>query len=420
MIFSAPLLLQGRQFLYFLLLSFTLLISSLSLEYYHYIKLTQFDDAVIEATVLKHYTKERDGQIYDVLQLRSDGGAKFYITSKAVLKNLVGYRTKIWLLTAYITFPEYLKGFAAKGRIVLLGREKQPRYRLGDRLKESHPRAEAAELYGALFLALPLSRSLQERLSFLGISHLLAISGFHLGVLSIVIFSLLRWPYQSLQEHYFPARHRNRDLFVMVALILGLYLLFLGGVASLLRAYVMLLVGYILHDRGMKIVSMQTLFITLLLLLAIWPRLFFSIGFWLSIGGVYFIFLYLRYLGGVSKYISLVAVPLWVYLMMTPVALLLFGNYSPYHALSVVWSILFTLFYPIVLVLHLVGHGAGLDSLLLWLLGGDVYGRHFSVPLYWLAPYVLLALGALYSRIMLYLLLLVALGVSVTAVYQIT
>jgi len=393
-----------------LLLSFTLLFFSLTLEYYHYVKLTQFDDALIEVTVLKHYTKERDGKRYDVLQLQSDDGAKFYITSKSVLKNLVGFRTKVWLLTAYITFPEYLRGFVAKGRVLTLEREKQPRYRLGDRLKEIHSRAETAELYGALFLALPLNRSLQERLSFLGVSHLLAISGFHLGVLSIVLFSLLRWPYRALQARYFPARHRNRDLFVVVALVLGLYLLFLGGVASLLRAYAMLIVGYILHDRGMKIVSMQTLLITLAVLLAIWPRLFFSIGFWLSIGGVYFIFLYLRYFGGVSKYISLVAVPLWVYLMMTPVALLLFGNYSPYHALSVVWSILFTLFYPIALLLHLIGYGDGLDSVLLWLLGGDVYGCHFSVPIYWLGPYVLAALGALYSRVMLYLLLLVALG----------
>jgi len=419
-ILSSPPLLQGRQYLYLLLLSFALLFFSLSVEYYHYDKLTRFDDTVIEVTVLKHYTKERAGKRYDVLKLQSDDGAKFYITSKAVLKNLVGYRTKIWLLTAYITFPKYLKGFAAKGRVILLEREKHLRYRLGESLNEIHPDAEVAELYGALFLALPLSRSLQERLSFLGISHLLAISGFHLGVLSLVLFSLLRWPYASLQARYFPARHRNRDLFVTVALILGVYILFLGGVASLLRAYAMLVVGYLLHDRGMKILSMQTLFITLVLLLTIWPRLFFSIGFWLSIGGVYFIFLYLRYFGGFSKYISLVAVPLWVYLMMTPVALLLFGNYSPYHALSVVWSILFSLFYPIALLLHLVGYGEGLDSLLLWLLGGDVHGRHFCVPIYWLAPYILLALGALYSRVMLYILLLVASGVSVTAVYQVT
>ena len=419
MILSAPPLLSGREYFYFLLLSLTALSISLSIEYAYYVKLTRFDDAVIGVTVLKHYAKEREGTKYDVLQLQSDEGAKFYITSKAPLKNLAGYRSRVWVKTASIGFLDYIRGFATKGQIIALEREKGQRYRLGDGLKVLHTDAAAAQLYGALFLALPLTANLQERFSCLGVSHLLAISGFHLGVLSIVLFSLFRRPYQYLQQRWFPYRHRNRDLFVVVALVLGSYLLFLGDVASLLRAYAMLIVGYVLHDRGMKIVSMQTLFITLILLLSIWPRLLFSIGFWLSISGVYFIFLYLRHFGGEPKYVAFTAVPVWVYLMMTPVSLVLFGNYSLYHPLSVVWSILFTFFYPLALLLHLLGFGAGLDAALAFFLAGELNSTRFFLPLYWLIPYALLALGASYSRKVLFLLLLVALGVSVTAVYQV-
>ncbi len=419
MILSAPPLLSGREYLYFFLLTFFLLLISIAAEFYHYAKLTQFDDAVIETTVLKHYTKAKEGKAYDVLQLLSGDGARFYITSKPVLKNLVGYRVTTWLYTAHIGFYDYLKGFAAKGRIVSVERKKEKRYGMGDALKESHANRETAQLYGALFLALPLESALQDRFSYLGVSHLLAISGFHLGVLSLMLFALLRWPYQLLQQHYFPYRHRNRDLFVIAAFVLGSYLFFLGDVASLLRAYVMLAVGYLLHDRGIKIVSMQTLFITLMLLLSLWPRLFFSVGLWLSVGGVYFIFLYLRYFSEFSRYVTLAAVPVWVYMMMTPIALAVFGNYSLYHPLSVVWSILFTLFYPSALLLHAIGYGAAMDGLLDFFLVNEINGIHFELPLYWLAPYVLLALSALYSKKMLYLLLLVASGVSVAAVYQV-
>jgi competence protein ComEC len=418
-ILSAPPLLRGREYLYFFLLSLLFLLISLSIEYVHYSKLTQFDDAVIEVTVLKHYAKYKDGQAYDVLQLQSAEGAKFYISSTAALKNLVGYRTKIWIKTAYISFLDYLKGFATKGKIISLEREKGKRYRLGDALKNMHADTAVAELYGALFLALPLSSKLQERFSYLGVSHLLAISGFHLGMLSIMLFPFFRWPYQYLQQTYFPYRHRNRDLFILLAFVLGGYLILLGDVASLLRAYAMLLIGYLLHDRGMKIVSMQTLSITLILLLSLWPRLFFSMGFWLSISGVYFIFLYLRYFGELSKYVTFVAVPIWVYLMMTPIALVLFGNYSLYHPLAVMWTVLFTLFYPLALLLHLTGYGNGMDSLLDIFLYRELKGCHFVLPTYWLLPYLLLALSALYGRKALYFLLLVASGVSVAAIYQV-
>lgn len=419
MIIIKPSLLLGREYLYFFLLSFSLLILSLSLEFYHYSKLTQFDDAVIEVNVLKHYSKSINGKKYDVLKLQTEEGAKFYITSKSPLKELVGYKSKVWVNTKYIGFFEYIKGFVAKGAIISVSRSKANTFQLGDELRAIHKDQEVSQVYGALFFALPLSSTLQERFSMLGVSHLLAISGFHLGVLSFILFTLLRFPYVQMQKYFFPYRHRNRDLFFIVALILGAYLLFLGDVASLLRAYAMLLVGYVLHDRGMKIVSMQTLFVTLVLLLSLWPRLFFAMGFWLSVGGVYFIFLYLRYFSELSKFITFIAVPVWVYVMMTPISLVLFGNYSLYHPLSIIWSILFTLFYPLALFLHLLGYGDSIDNILHFFLAGELAGEHFTFALFWLVPYVLLALGALYSKRILYLLLLVAFGVSVAAVYQV-
>ncbi len=414
-----PSLLVGREYFFFFMLALVVLFSSLLVEYYHYKQLTKFDDAVVEVLVLKHYDKYKEGKSYQVLKLATDAGAKFYITTTAPLKNLVGYKTTVWIKSKYISFYQYMKGFATKGGVLTRSQQKGETYRLGDRLHEVHSDEHVAEVYGALFFALPLSRELQERFSMLGVSHLLAISGFHLGVLSLILFSLLRWPYAQLQQHYFPYRHGNRDLFLVVALLLGLYLLFLGDVASLLRAYAMLLVGYVLHDRGMKIVSMQTLVITIVLLLLLWPTLLFSLGFWLSVSGVYFIFLYLHYFSELPKLISFIAIPVWVYLLMTPISLVLFGNYSLYHPLSILGSILFTLFYPLALFLHLIGWGELLDGALLELLTMELDGTHVSIAYFWLVPYGVLALGAVKWRWCLSLLSLVATAVSVTAIYQV-
>lgn len=419
MIVIKPSLLRGREYLYFASLSFVILLFTLSVELYRYQSLIQFDDALREVEVLRQYEKERAGERYTVLKLRSDAGAVFYITTRAPLKVLVGYRTKIWLSTKDLSFLEYMSGFVTRGRVLSVERKQDDRYRLGRVLDTLHSERPIAEVYGALFLALPLGHRLQEQFSFLGVSHLLAISGFHLGVLSFILLLVLRYPYRLLQQHLFPYRHGDRDLFIIVAVILGLYLLFLGDVPSLIRAYMMLLIGYLLHDRGIKVLSMQTLWVTVVLLLVLMPRLLFSLGFWLSVSGVYFIFLYLHYYKASPSWLSMLLIPLWVYLLMTPVTLLLFGNYSLYHPLSVIWSLLFTLFYPLALLLHVAGYGDLLDGLLQMVLEIETEGVVFDLSAYWLIPYGILALTAQKYRMILYLLLLLALGVTIAAVDQV-
>ena len=419
MLLTKPSLLQGREYLYFALaLVFPLLIS-LSFQYNNYTKLTEFDDAVIEVTVLKHYEKERGTKRYSVLKLRAYAGSDFYITSDAPLKELQGYRAKVWIKTKYLSFLEYLKGFVTKGYVISISQDRVPTAAMGKVLERLHPNKAIAEVYGALFFALPLSASLQEHFSALGISHLLAISGFHLGVLSFLLIFLFRYPYILLQQHYFAYRNRDRDLFILNAIILGLYLLFLGEVTSLMRAYVMMVVGYFLYDRGMKVISMQTLFVSVLLLLALWPKMLFSLGFWLSVSGVYSIFLYLHYFEKTAWYINVWAVPVWVYLLMTPIALVLFGTYSLYHPLSILWTVLFTVFYPIALILHLFGWGALMDSALKYLIMHPIPVEKFDVSIGWLVAYLFLALAARYNTKGMLLLFCVAFGVSIAAIYKI-
>jgi len=239
----------------------------------------------------------------------------------------------------------------------------------------------------------------------LTISHLIAISGFHLGVLAAILFFLFKYPYKILQNRYFPYRSYKRDSFVFISLMLLGYLLFLDSPPSLLRAFVMLVVGFAFYDRGIKIVSMQTLLVTVLIILALFPKLIFSIGFWLSVSGVFYIFLFLIHFKELSKIKQFILLPLWVYCMMLPFSMAIFGNFSLYHPLSIIWTTLFTLFYPLSIALHVMGLGNLLDTPLESLLHVNTHALQHTLSKGYLLVEILLSLLAVFNKKALYALL---------------
>jgi len=160
---------------------------------------------------------------------------------------------------------------------------------------------------------------------------------------------------------------------------------------------------------------MQTLFITILLLLALFPRLLFSLGFGLSVAGVGYIFLFLIHFKSLNKIWQFILLPIWVYLMMLPYSLVIFGNFSLYHPLSILWSILFTLFYPLMIFLHLINHGNLLDTPLEMLLHLETTAEHITLNAKWLIPMFLFSVGAIWSKKLLYITLFYALVIFVYA-----
>jgi len=358
-----------RDFLLFLALSFFVLTYSLFIEYNNYRHLTQFDSYILNATVVKEYTKtktSKKGKIknYQVLKLQGDRGISFYTTYWKKPQSFKGKKLKLELFIEKLSFYEYIRSFYASSKLLSIAETSSAKENVNNYIDSIHHSKDIASIYKALYTASPLPPNLQTTFSSLGVSHLLAISGFHLGVLSALLFFLLKTPYKLLQNRYFPYRNSNTDIFIFVALILLAYLLFLDSPASLLRAFAMLIVGFVLYDRGVKIISMQTLLLTLILLLAFFPRLFFALGFWLSIAGVFYIFLFLIHFKHLSKLWQFILVPIWVYLLMLPFSLAIFGNFSIYHPLSIIWTSLFTLFYPVSIFVHLIGFGYIFDGVL--------------------------------------------------------
>ncbi len=415
-----PLFVSRREIFLFVLALMLLFAVSLGTEYRRYVALTAFDSAVVEATVLDQYLREKDGRKYTMLRLRSEDGFTFFMADSQRLRDRRGYRVAADVDTSESDFLSFLRGSYFRGFLRSVGREKLFRYRVKDLIAGQHAQRWAGELYAALFTATPVPRAMRERLSALGVSHLLAISGFHIGLLSLMLFAVVRIPYRWMQSRFFPWRHGRRDLFAAVAVLLLMYVLFVGMSPSVLRSYAMLLAGFFFYDRGIRVVSFASLAVTAAVLLVLWPRLLWSLGFWLSVGGVFFIFLFLRLYAFGKKSVQFVALHVWIYLMMLPWSLWIFGTFSLLHPLSIFWTMLFFLFYPLELGLHLLGAGGLPDGLIAPLLSTVVPAKNVAMPAG--IPVALSVLGLLQlvfepvKRLFLYL----SAAVLVGAVYQIT
>ena len=410
-----PLFGTKREVLLFLLACAVIFVYALLIHINDYADLTRFDTYETHAKVLAQYEKSENDKTYQVFKLQTKEGLKLYTTKSKSYRNLQDKTIRLTFWTTKINFLGYLTGFYAYTHFHEEIVEDSLKARLEHSIASLHPNPDIAAIYQALYAAKPMPSELQTTLSTLGISHLLAISGFHLGVLSTVLFFLVRPTYRFFQRRYFPYAHANRDTFIFVACCLFFYMVFLDTPPSLLRAFGMLVVGFVLYDRGFEIVSMQTLFCTLALLVSFFPTLLFSLGFWLSAAGVFYIFLFLLYFKHKSASWQFFVLPFWVYGLMLPYSLYFFGNFGVYHPLSIVWTVLFTLFYPLSILLHAIGFGTLFDPLLEMLLHIGESGTTLFLQPWVFLLYIVLSLGAMQSKLLLRFLLLFSGGIFLYA-----
>ena len=397
---------------------------ALLIEYNNYKILTQFDSNIVHATIIKQYTKTKTtksgrSKTYQVLKLKSEKGFSFYTSAKKTFPLSIGKKIKLELWAGKISFYEYLSSFYAYSSNKYIYKTLSLKQKLNHLISIQHKDINISDTYQALYTAEPLSRGIQTKFSALGISHLVAISGFHLGVLSALLFFLFKYPYKFFQNRYFPYRSYKRDSFIAISLVLLSYLLFLDSPPSLLRAFVMLIIGFILYDRGIKIISMLTLLLTVILLISFFPRLVLSIGFWLSVSGVFYIFLFLIHFKELSKVWQFLLIPFWVYLLMLPYSIVIFGNFSIYHPLSIIWTSLFTLFYPLSMFLHLINQGDLLDGILNFLLCLDTNDIKIALDWKWLILYVTLSIISVYKKGFIYPLLSFSISVLIYSIYNV-
>jgi len=412
-----------REFLFFILACGFIFTYALLIEFNNYKNLTKFDSNIVNATILKQYektklTKTGKTKIYQVLKLKAEQGFSFYTTAKKSFPFAKGEKIKIEIFAREINFYEYMTSFFSFSKIIHIYKTQTLKQRLNSYIATQHSNQNITNIYQALYTATPLNSNLQKSFSYLGVSHLLAISGFHLGVLSALLFFLFRTPYKFFQNRYFPYRSYKVDSFISIAIILLTYLLFLDSPASLLRAFVMLVIGFVLYDRGFKILSMWTLLLTGIFILSFFPRLFFSLGFWLSISGVFYIFLFLIHFKNLNKIWQFILIPFWVYIMMLPLSLYIFGSFSIYHPLSIIWTSLFTLFYPLSIFLHLIGLGDFLDGTLVWLLNLNTGEQNLDISWHVEILFILLSFLGMWKKSFIWILLSLSISIFTYSISQ--
>ena len=385
-----------------------LLALTLSLEFRNFQTLTDRKFFDLNATVIAQYQKtNKHGTPYWVLRLTSAEHGTFYTTTYEDLKPIIRNKVRLTLIVERVAFTDYLRGFYAPSFGLGLLPSKPPSLydRLLSAIGDQHTNELTGQLYGALYLAAPVGKELREAINRYAVAHLVALSGFHLGILSLLIAAIVGWPYRLLQRRFFPWRNAFFDLGAITLAILGGYLVFTGTVPSLLRAFAMLAFGLFLAARHIRLVSFVNLAVVGLFLIALFPRLALSIGFGLSMAGVFFILLYLRYFGHRPARESAVGISLYVFAAMLPVVHFFFPLTTHAQLLSPVLSLLFTLFYPALLLLHLIGFGHLADGALLWALNLPIGVWQVSTPLWLLTAYLVLSIAAIFHRFIHYALM---------------
>ncbi len=364
-LFATRLLIGGFDHLKFGIFVLVILLFSFSLEYINYLNFTKFNKNRIEVLVENQYLKTKNNKKYFIFKFLTKNNFKFYSSSRNKLKNLKGHWLKIdVLIPKDFNFYNYLKGtYLITFNYEQISHKPTLRYQLSEKLKQIHFNQKIAELYSALFLATPIGKDLRKDLVKLGIVHLVVLSGFHVGFIIFLIFMLFKFICFPFYKRFFPYRNMYRDLFLISTIIITSYLIFINSPPSFFRAVLMFILGFIFFDRNMILSPFQSLTIILILILSIAPRMFFNIGFWFSISGVFFIFFYLEF---IKK--GFILFNFWVLFAMMPIIHYFFPYFYFLQLFSPIWNILFLIFYPFSFFLHLIGMGDFLDRILIYFL----------------------------------------------------
>ena len=391
---------EKRTFAWVMLLFLFVISVRLFIEYQSYQNFIAKPFYYTHAKVLNAYEKSKGDKRYQVLKLRSEDGFTFYTTNYSK-ENYHHKRLRLQIFPdKRISFSDYLGTFYIKSRIkdqVLLPLTFKDT--LLEKVAGQHKDISLQSFYNAIFFAIPLQKDLREKISMLGVSHLVALSGFHLGILWGLVYGLFLLLYRPLQQRFFPYRHALFDVGLVSMVFLGLYVWFVDFPPSLLRSYAMVLVGWIVLLLGMELLSFTFLTTIILILVALFPSLVVSLSFGLSVAGVFYIFLLLQYSKGVKTWmITLIFIPLGIFVLMLPIVHTVFGVTSTYQLLSPLLSLLFIPFYPLVMVLHLLDFGSLLDTVLSSLFHMPQGSMESLLPIWAMLVYIGLSIGSIWSK----------------------
>lgn len=353
--------------------------------YNNYMKFKEKKYQYIEAKIENSYEKSREnGKVYRVLKLKHDDFT-FYTTAKKDLNLTAPNMVKIGVITENVSFLDYFKKrfYMPNYKICPTKYDKNFKDKMIEFITNQHENIMMKELYSTLYFATNISKNLRDNVTNWGIAHIIAISGFHIGIIFSFSFLIILPVYKFLQNRYFPYRNSTFDITIFVLFCLTIYLFILDFTPSFLRSLAMSFVGFYFLARNLQIVNFKTLFITIIFLISLFPSLIFSIGFYFSCMGVLFIFIYLKHFWSKFSLIkNIMFFNLYIFLAMNIIVYRFFPTIT-FQQLSVIpLGYIFVIFYPLSIVLHLLNLGYIFDDYLIKFLNFSIENYKTAIPLW--------------------------------------
>ncbi|MFX4153890.1 ComEC/Rec2 family competence protein [Aliarcobacter butzleri] len=401
-------IIKSKQIVTIFILFFALLINIL-LEYSKYLEFIDEEVFETKVEVLNIYQKDD----FDILKLKTSNFEFF--TSIPKNQEIKKFDLlNILIVSRNIDFIDYLKGFYTKTIYFdELQKEQTFKDKIIKNIENNHQDEKIIELFNTLFLAVPVSKELRDVITAYGIAHVVALSGFHLVVLSFVIYWILYFPYKFFQDRYFPYRNRKLDILLITTAILFYYLILTDIVPSLLRAFVMFCLGIYLLRSNIKILSYMTLFYTFLIVIAFYPKYIFSIGFWFSIFAVFYIYLFIQYFKNYNKWLLFIFFNIWMFLIFNPIVHYYFPQTSYEQFYSIPITIFFNFFYPAEIFAHIFGFSNYFDEYLKIFIEYKIYVYEVFTPLYFYILYLFVSFLSIWSKKAFILLNLLMIGFNI-------
>lgn len=339
--------------------------------------------------------------------LKTKNNKSYYVLALAYKDVLIYTTTKIKINSNHISLK-----FAAKNKLnfyeYLQARFYLPSYALEelDEISENafvkyfinqHENETMKQFFGALFFAKSISKDLRDSVNYYGIAHLLAISGYHLGLIYSIFFFIFSIVYKYFQKRFFPYRSMHFDLGIIIFIILALYFYEIGLVASYFRSFVMAILGFYFIIRAIKIISFAHLFLAFFVCIAINPSFLFNVGFFFSCLGVFYIFLFIYHFK-VDNLFKLICLELSTFFAMVAPVLYFFPLLSFQQLFGIILTPIFVIFYPLVLLLHIINCGDFLDKYLLIFLDFKMNAINFKLDFAYFITYIILSFLAILHR----------------------
>lgn len=378
------------QFSAFIGIILMILAANLTYHYYDFKNFKAEPTRILNAKILQAYEKiNKKGKIYKVIKLKTND-FEFYTTSRKDANLSVNQNVEIGVFTKNVKFKDYLgKRFYMPNFKILPSFDASKKAGIFTNFKEKminfivsqHENEKMREFYSTLYFATDMSKELRANVTNWGIAHIVSISGFHIGIIFSFIFITLLPIYRFFQNRYFPYRSAKIDITNMIMIFLLIYLFVLDFTPSFLRSLAMCAVGYFFVLRNLKIINFMTLFLAIFLLVAVFPSLAFSLGFYFSSLGVLFIFIFLHHFWkNFGVITATVLLNIYVFLCMNVPVYYFFPIITVQQISVIPLGYVFIIFYPLSVILHLLGFGEILDEAMLNFLNFALPNYQTDIP----------------------------------------